>query len=206
MSIRRIPHAAVAIALLLLFAATAWAESSDRPVRRRAYSGGTQGEGVNGLTMLRIHGGLSAPIGDFSDAYDAGWGLGGSIAHGVSRSVLLSAALAYHRFENSVFSDTHASITPFTMNADVVLPTRSTVRPFVGGGIGLYHVTESIDLGGATVSDSENNFGINMGFGVGGPLSARTLWGAGVKLHQVWGGDFLDTPFFTFQFGFGFEL
>jgi opacity protein-like surface antigen len=206
MLIRRIPHAAVAIAFLLLFAATAWAESSDRPVRSRAWQDRDRSEGVQGLTMIRVHGGLSAPIGDFSNVYDAGWGLGASVAHGVSRVVLLSTAVSYHRFEHEVFSDVHASITPWTFNADVVLPTRSAVHPFLGGGIGLYHISESEDFGFGTVSFSENNFGINMGAGIGGPLSPRTLWGAGVRLHQVWGGDFIDTPFFTFQFGFGFEL
>jgi len=206
MPIRRMPHAAVTMILLLCFASSAWAESFEKPAQRRTYRERARGEGVDGLTMLRIHGGLSAPIGDFSDAYSSGWGLGLSVAHGVSRTVLLSTALGYHRFEHEVFSDVHASITPWTFGADVVIPTRSAVRPFVGGGIGLYHVSESEDIGGATVSASENNFGIHMGAGVGGPLSPRTLWGVGVKLHQVWGSDFIDTPFFAFQFGFGFVL
>lgn len=207
MPIRRLPYAAVTLILLPLLAASAWADSFDKPVQRRSMRERTSGEGVYGLTMLRIHGGLSAPIGDFSDGYDAGWGLGGSIAHGVTRNLLLSGAIAYHRFENSFSSDLHAAITPYTVNLDVVLPTHSTVKPFVGGGIGLYHVSETEDVGGGvTVSASENNFGINLGAGVGGPISPRTLWGVGVKLHQVWGNDFIDTPFFAFQFGFGFVL
>jgi opacity protein-like surface antigen len=204
---RRMPHAAVAITIVLLTAATAWAESSEGPARRGpARERASSGEGVYGLTMLRLHGGLSAPIGDFSDRYDAGWGLAASAAHGVSRRVLLSTALGYNRFEHTAFSDTHVGITPWTFNADYVAPSRSSVHPFFGGGVGIYHVTESVDIGGATVSDSENNFGINLGVGIGGPLSPRTLWGAGIKLHQVWGSDFIDTPFFAFQFGFGFLL
>lgn len=207
MSQRRMPHVTIAIAILLLAAATAWAESSGGPVRRSPVRDRVgSGEGVYGLTMVRVHGGLSAPIGDFSDRYDAGWGLGLSVAHGVSRQVLLSTALAYHRFEHTVYSDTHVGITPWTFNADFVPPTRSSVHPWLGGGIGIYHVTESIDLGGPTVSDSENNFGINLGVGVGGPVSPRTLWGMGIKLHQVWGSDFIDTPFFAIQFGLGYAL
>lgn len=203
---RRPPHAAVMIALLFLLASTAWADSAERPIRHRAAVGRSSGEGVYGLTMLRVHGGLSAPIGHFSDAYDAGWGLGVSVAHGVSRSVLLSSALTYNRFENKTYSGAHAGITPWTFNADVVLPTRSSVHPFVGGGVGLYHVSETVEAGGFKVSTSENNFGINLGMGIGGVLSPRTLWGGSLRLHQVWGNDFIDTPFFAFQFGLGFLI
>ncbi len=73
-------------------------------------------------------------------------------------------------------------------------------------GAGVYHVSETTDLGMTTVTSSENNFGVNMGIGFGAPISRSTLFGAGMKLHYVAGDSLIDTPFFTFQVGFGFIL
>jgi len=92
------------------------------------------------------------------------------------------------------------------LNVDFALPTGGRAVPWVGLGTGLYHVSESTDTGPATITESENNFGVNMGIGFGAPISNRTLFGAGLKLHYVSGDQFIDTPFFTFQLGFGFIL
>lgn len=209
--------AAILVVLLSsLFAAGAMGasllDSGSRPASRvrSTASRADRGGSIYGHTYLRAHVGFSAPTGDFGDVYDSGPGFGGAIAHGVSRSVLLSFGIAYHHFDNQRTSALNASVTPFTMNAEYVLPSSSRVRPWIGGGMGMYHVTESLetDVGGLLVRDSisENNFGINLGMGVGAPVSERTLVGAGVRFHQVWGNDFIDTPFVTFQVGMGFAL
>lgn len=192
--------------------AASLADSDLHPVRREraatARAGG--GDGIYGRTFLRAHVGFSAPTGDFGDVYDSGPGFGGSIGYGVGRRVLLSFGIAYHHFNNQATSAVDASITPFTVDADYVLPSSGRVKPWIGGGVGMYHVKETLDadVGGFLVqrSASENNFGLNVGMGFGVPVSPRALVGAGVKYHQVWGNDFIDTPFFTFQVGMGFEL
>jgi opacity protein-like surface antigen len=212
---RRSPHAAVMIALLLLPGSAAWAGSAERPIRHRASTGSTPGEGVYGLTMLRVHGGLSAPSGDFGDLAESGWTLGCSVAHGVSRQVLMSAALSYHAYDRRPGFGDYA-VTPLTMDVDAVFPTRGSVHPWVGGGLGIYHVdwkrNVTVLIGGlpyvASRSDSETDLGLNMGAGLGGPLGPRTLWGVGFRFHHLFEGDLVPTSldFFTFQFGIGYRL
>ncbi|HEX7078324.1 MAG TPA: outer membrane beta-barrel protein [Candidatus Eisenbacteria bacterium] len=192
-------------------AASSLTGAESHPARRhRVASAGATGGGIEGQTIFRAHLGFSAPTGTFGDVYDSGPGFGGSIGYGVSRKVLLSFDVAYHHFDNHFLSNRDASITPLTVGADVILPTSGKVKPWIGGGIGMYHVRETtdVDVGGLLQSRSvsEDNAGVNFGMGIGAPISPRTLVGAGVKFHQVWGNDFIDTPFFTFQMGFGFVL
>jgi hypothetical protein len=209
---RRTLHAAVGIILLLLAAATSWAESSDGAVRRRpARERAGTGEGVYGLTMLQLHAGFSTPTGNLSEGFNSGWGAGVGIAHGVTPTILLSSSLAVHQFD-AEGPNGDITIVPWTFDVDAVIPTEGKVRPWVGGGLGVYH--EDVDVsayspvfGAVSASLSETNFGLNMGMGLGGPLGPRTLWGAGFKFHHIFEGDtFNDLSFFTFQFGFGYAL
>jgi opacity protein-like surface antigen len=208
---RRMLAVSLVSGILTLIAADAIAASlglaGDRPARRRwVRSRAADGYGVKDQTIVRVHGGLSAPIGNFGDRYGSGVGLGGSIGYGVGENVLLSGGLAYHRFDHEQFTNRDVSITPVTINVDFAIPTQGRAVPWVGVGTGVYHIGESVENGNTTVSISENNFGINFGVGVGAPVSARTLFGAGLKFHYVAGDDLIDTPFFTFQMGFGFVL
>lgn len=208
---RRVLTATILSALLLTYAASVFADSLERPVRRRASRGRVwHGEGFEGRTILKVHAGLSVPTGDTGDAFESGWGVGTSVGYGVSRNVLVSWGFAYHRFD-SEFTDGNLSVTPWTMSADVALPTSGHVRPWIGGGVGLYHVRDKVTVlmspfGFVSASDSENDFGFNIGMGITTPVSPRTAFGAGFKLHHVFGNDFPDTDFITFQAGFGFPL
>lgn len=205
---RLVPAAFVAVLISLVAAdamATALDLGSDRPARRvrSRVEGSTD---IKDLTILRGHLGLSAPMGNFGESYGTGFGFGGSIGYGVGRNVILSGSVARHQFDNDEFTNVDATVTPVTVNADFALPTGGRAVPWVGIGTGIYHVSESVDTGPTTVSVSENNFGLNLGIGFGAPISERTLFGAGLKFHYVAGDEFIDTPFFTFQVGFGFIL
>ena len=208
---RRYLTATILFALLFTLATSVLAESLERPIRRGAARGrGWHGEGFQGRTILRVHMGLSAPTGDADNAFETGWGMGTSVGYGVSRNVLLSWGIAYHRF-GSEFTSGRLSVTPVTMSADVALPTSGSVRPWFSGGLGLYHVSEKVTVlvppfGFITASDSENDFGINLGMGITTPVSPRTAFGAGFKFHHIIGNDFPDTDFITFQAGFGLPL
>ncbi|MGE5176095.1 MAG: outer membrane beta-barrel protein [Hyphomicrobiales bacterium] len=202
---------ALSLALTLLAAdagAASIASGDAHPASRRPPA--ERGEGLYGRTLLSAHIGFSAPTGHFGDVYDSGPGFGGSIGYGVSRNVVLSLGLAYHHFDNQATSTLNASITPFTMDAVVALPSSSKVKPWIGGGMGMYHVKESLDLvsGGILTRDSisENNFGMNIGAGLMGRVSPRAMFGGGVKYHQVWGNEFIDTPFMTVQLGMAWLL
>jgi opacity protein-like surface antigen len=161
----------------------------------------------DGRAVLRLHGGASFPLGNFGSLYQTGFGAGGSIGYGVSEPVLVSWGVAYHHFDHERAADTHTGITAYSIGVDYKIPMKGGIRPFVGGGFGLYHVAESVEVpGGPTQSTSENNFGLHFGGGIGAPIGAKTLIGTGIKFHYVGGDNFIDTPFVTYQVGFGLVL
>jgi len=163
-----------------------------------------------GRALLRLNGGASFPAGNFGDAFNTGYGFGGSIGYGLSRDVLISAGLAYHNFEASRNQDIDWSITPFTMNADYRIPSHGSVAPWIGGGIGLYRVKTEVPVGGPggeIVEEDFNNFGLNFGGGIGAPLGKKMIFGTGAKFHWVAGDErIIDTPFVTLQVGVGWIL
>ena len=202
--------AAAAALLVFTFAATAHAESSARPVRRYDSDGG-RSVGLHGATLLRVHGGLSFPTGDFGDAFDMGFGLGANIAHGVSRNVLLSGGVAYHHFDGNGFGG-DASIVPITFNIEYLFPGSEKMHPYIGGGIGMYDVTVDTGtivvpgFGAISASESETNFGINFGAGLAWRGHGNGVWGVGFRYHHIDGDNFPDADFGTIQVGYGFFL
>lgn len=163
---------------------------------------------IEGRTIATIHLGVSSPSGDFDEIFNSGIGFGGSIAYGISRSVLLSFELSHHDFDGD-FPRDDASVTPMTFNAAYVFPTGGRIIPWAGGGIGAYQHHEQIEDGiapGVDFDDDETAFGYNFGAGIGGPVARRTLLGAGFRFHHVDGDRLLDANFWTFQVGLGFEL
>ena len=156
----------------------------------------------DGHAVLRLHGGASFPMGNFGNSFQTGFGAGGSIGYGVSEHVLISWGVAYHHFDHEQVNDVNTTITPYTIAVDYKVPVKSGITPWVGGGFGLYHVAQNVDLGGGTTASlSENNFGIHFGVGIGAPVGAKTMIGTGLKFHYVGGDNFIDTPFLTYQVG-----
>jgi len=197
-------------AALLLSAAGAFAESAAaRPAGSRDLRQRSKSEGVDKLTLLRLTGGISMPSGNLGDGFETGPGLGLSLAYGVSPIVLLSTGVGYHHF-GADGGGADIDIIPVTFNVDAMIPTEGHVRPWVGGGLGLYNVDLEVDTSDPFAGDdgvSESNAGINFGMGLGGPMGARTTWGAAFRYHHIFEGDtFNDLDFLTFQFGVGFAL
>jgi len=188
-------------------AAGASAGSLARPSRR---SVDPAGAGVEGLTILRIHAGFSAPTGSFSDNFNTGLGVGANIAYGVSRSVLLSAGVAYHNFNGDGF-DGDATIVPVTFNVESILPSSSTVHPYIGGGFGFYNEERESNAIIVQPSESntvsETNTGINFGAGIGARSGEKDVWAVGFRYHHIFEGDrFSDVDFITLQAAYGFFL
>jgi opacity protein-like surface antigen len=163
-----------------------------------------------GRAVIRLNGGVSFPVGNFGDAFNTGYGFGGSIGYGLSHAVLISAGMAYHDFKFSRDNDVNWSITPFTLNADYRIPSHGPVAPWLGGGIGLYRVRSEVRIGGpgGVIADEDfNNFGLNFGGGIGAPLGKKMIFGTGAKFHWVAGDEgIIDTPFMTLQVGVGWIL
>lgn len=207
---RGLSSSILSLALLLSLATAVSAESLGGPYRERPYRDDTSRSTFQGRTMLRFHGGLSIPSGDFDNAVNTGWGLGASLGYGISRNTVLSWGVAYHRFgEDGV--DGHVGITPITMSVDYGFSSRSRVRPWVSGGLGLYHVSEKTTdffppSTFVVTSGSENDFGFNFGFGIAMPTSGKSTFGAGFKFHHVVGNNFPDTDFLALQAGLSYPL
>ena len=191
----------VVLGLVLLLGFASLASAQDRYYRDRDYRGG-----MDGRTYLRIHTGLSMPSGDFDNAVNTGWGIGGGIGYGIGRNTMLSGDIAFHHF-GAEFTDGHVNIVPITASVDYGFNTHGRVRPWISGGLGVYSLSETVfEPGVGDVSDSEADFGFNLGFGVAGPLNPDTSWGAGFKFHHIVGSSFPDTDFIALQGGLSFPL
>lgn len=204
----RIRPAVLGLALLLLAASSVSAETLSHSTSVRHYR--DEGDrtfrgGFEHRTMLRVHMGLSSPTGDFSNAVNSGWGIGGSVGYGIGRNTVLSGGVAYHHFGED--PDGHVSIVPITAALDYGFNTRGRVRPWISGGMGVYNLSETFFVPSVgDVSDSEADFGFNLGFGIAAPLNPSTAWGAGFKFHHIVGNNFPDTDFIAIQAGLAFPL
>jgi opacity protein-like surface antigen len=179
---------------------TAASSAEAQRYRTRVYD---RPRNLEGRTVATVHLGISSPSGNLGDAFDSGLGFGGSVGYGVSEHVMLSLGISHHEFDHEVFSDESVSITPVTFNADYAFDTHSRLMPWIGGGIGMYHVNDQIT---GFPDDDETGFGFNLGAGLAGPIGRRTLLGGGFRYHSVSGDRLPDSEFFTFQVGLGFLL
>lgn len=196
----------LSLAILVALAGTALAEKAGGPYRERARERSYYRGGFEGRTYLRFHGGISFPSGDFSNAVNTGLGLGASLGYGLGRNTILSGGLAYHHFGGQN-SNGHVSVVPLTANVDYGFASSGRVRPWISGGLGLYHVSDTF-LVSPTVeaTDSESDFGFNLGFGIAMPTSGRSAFGVGFKYHHISGSTFPDTNFLTLQAGLSYPL
>lgn len=167
-------------------------------------------KGIEGRAVVRLHGGVSFPVGNFGDGFSTGFGFGGSLGYGLSENVLVSWGVSHHQFEHETLDGIDWSITPMVINADYKIPASGTVTPWIGGGIGLYMVDAEVPVGGpgGTIEERDfNNFGLNFGGGISTPIGARTAFIGGLRFHWVAGDEgIIDTPFVTAQVGVGFVL
>jgi len=193
----------ISLAILVSLAASALAETAGGPYRERrerTYRGGFEGR-----TYLRFHGGISFPSGDFSNAVNSGLGLGGSLGYGLGRNTILSGGVAYHHFGDDAGG--HVSIVPVTAAVDYGFSSSGRVRPWISAGLGLYHLSDTVILSPTLeATDSENDLGFNLGFGIAMPTSGRSAWGVGFKYHHISGSNFPDTNFLALQAGLSYPL
>src|SRR5688572_21064880 len=115
---------------------------------------------IEGRALGTVHIGMSSPTGDFGDFFDTGLGFGASIGYGISESVVLSLGLSHHSFDDEEFSDAKVTITPVTFNADYVFRSGSSLMPWLGGGIGMYQVSDQVE---GFPDEDESSLGFNVG-------------------------------------------
>lgn len=138
--------------------------------------------------------GASMPMGDLGDAVNIGWHLGG---FGEFRPenfpVTLRGELGYHSFGSDDFqaggftAEQEASMIPVVANAIFVLPSESTTRFHLMGGLGMYRFKfeSSSNIPGVAGSSSSTDFGINVGGGVSFPLGQAIDVLVEARFHSV---------------------
>jgi opacity protein-like surface antigen len=110
-----------------------------------------------------ISGGLSMPNGDFGDAFKSGYNISGLVQfQQPTWPVAIRVEAQYQDFSAKEGVDASVSTIGGLANVLYYIPTKSTVAPYVTGGLGFFHV--KADVGDE--SGSNNKFGYGLGAGV----------------------------------------
>jgi opacity protein-like surface antigen len=181
----------------LLIAATAQAQNADagRPIKLG---------GALGATL---------PLGDFGDAADLGFHVGGLIEYKpASLPATLRGEITYNRnslkegfFDEIPGVDVDGTSSMINFIGNVVFPfgdAASTARPYGIGGLGLYRLKFSGDVAGFDVSETQTKFGLNVGGGFTFNLSGFETF-VEARFHSVFT-DESNTNFIPLSFGFKF--
>lgn len=136
-------------------------------------------------TDFGLAAGVAFPQGDATEGLNTGFTIAGSLGiRPVNMPVGFRLEALYTRLgadevsfgdgSGSFSADGNVSFLGGTGNVVVTVPTASGIRPYLIGGLGLYHVSYNIDAtltggeGGGSFSDSESEtkFGLNGGAGL----------------------------------------
>ena len=120
-----------------------------------------------------IAGGMSMHTGDFGNAFKSGYNVSGLLQfQQPSWPVALRIEAQYQDFSAKGGVDASAKTIGGLANVIFAFPTKSTVRPYVTGGLGYFHLKmEEGDLSG-----SDNKFGFDMGAGLDFQLSGMNTF------------------------------
>jgi opacity protein-like surface antigen len=118
--------------------------------------------------QIGASGGIAFPTGDLGTATNTGYNIGVILGYKPRLLPLaVRAEAAYNQF--GIEGGGSINIPSFTGNLAYELPLGMSFTPYAVGGVGLYR--PSADIGGGT-SDTENDFGWNVGGGIKIPLSS----------------------------------
>src|SRR5258706_7530415 len=151
---------AVAVALVMLTAASAFAAGTTKRVSHQSSS-------TSGNWTFGIQGGMSKPTGDFGDLATNGWNFGGQADYRINSQWGFGGDVAYHANNASDAVNAALVADPFFgpgsemkfnmiqygVHATYMIPTQGgTTFPYLQGGMGGYNVKSKID-GGLAPSD-----------------------------------------------------
>lgn len=141
---------------------------------------------AEGKYSLGPTGGFTLPLGDFGDQSNSGFHIGVTGDCELAGGFSVGGDIVWHRstgkddYEKDLTlvyeqpTDVSFDIWPITVHGKYAFPVGAVgYRPFLKAGLGLYHQSIRIDAGSArSGSDSENDFGLNIGGGA-------TIWKSG---------------------------
>lgn len=150
---------AVAPLALVVSAASAHAQATGAPTRP---------------VSIGIAGGLTIPTGDAGDQIKSGFLVGGLLEVARPASPLaFRFEVDYQRFDSKLDLPGAGNLRVISGVANVLYKfAGETARPYLLGGVGLFNSGSSVEN-----SESETDFGANVGLGLEIPLSGITAFG-----------------------------
>ncbi|KPJ61032.1 MAG: hypothetical protein AMJ46_03380 [Latescibacteria bacterium DG_63] len=154
--------------------------------------------------------GYALPMGDFSDAYDGAIvaGVGGCYMFTEQYGLELSAE--WNKFSanddlmdalqmlDPDIEDATAQISPVMVDFVGSFPA-GNMTPYIKGGIGMYFESWEVD----SESESQSDFGFNIGAGIKFPVAETTAIEVGAQMHHILTED-EATQYVTATVGVGF--
>ena len=131
-----------------------------------------------------IAGGMSMPTGDFGDVAKSGYNVSGLLQfQQPTWPVAIRVEGQFQDFSGKGdLEDASAKSIGGLANVLYYFPTKSTVRPYVTGGLGFFHLKTdagdacSDELGEDVCSSSDNKFGYDLGAGLEFQLSGMSTF------------------------------
>ena len=137
-----------------------------------------------------VQGGLSMPMGDFGDAANTGFIVGGLVdVRPASLPFGLRFNVDYQRWGTDI--DVDLSSISGTADAMFTVPTTGGISPYVLGGIGMYRLSCSDE---DICGEAETEFGFNLGGGLNFNLGEMDTF-AEIRYHNVDDSSFLPIVF-----------
>lgn len=135
-----------------------------------------------------VQGGLSMPTGDFGDAANMGFLIGGIMdIMPANWPIAIRTNLDYQRWG----SDADVNFTAISVTGDAMfaVPTNSGIKPYVLGGLGFYRSDCDVDL-----CEASNDLGFNFGGGLNFNLGTLDTH-VEARYHSVDDSSFLPIVF-----------
>jgi opacity protein-like surface antigen len=153
--------------------------------------------------QLGINIGAGLPMDDdFSDFFETGFGGNFKFNYFIKDNVALGANLGYYSFDVEGPADWNLNIIPLTFHAEYYF-SKDKIKPFLGGGLGLYFKSIGDDDGLFDDNDAydDTDFGLNLGGGLLFNVSNKLDLGVDLRFHVI-----EDTSFAGLNFGLYFDL
>ena len=152
--------------------------------------------------------GASMPLGDFGDAANAGYHIGGLFEYTPkSMPVSWRGEIAYNHngLKDSGIDGLDGNFSMLNLVGNAVMPfgdKAASIRPYAIGGLGIYRVKASAEFDGVTASQSDTKMGLNAGAGLSFHLSGFESF-VETRFNSVFA-DGSNMNFMPFTFGIKF--
>ncbi len=188
----------LALALVAVFAAPAWAQDTPpTPANSAPVPTQSSASTRRGAIRLGVNAGIGLPFGDYSNQASAGFGFGLTGDYMLQPDVAIGGEVGTftfggnHDLENlrSAQLGAPAKITnhvvPLTVHAKYFLPASVQMAPFVKAGAGLYHLSQKLEAGTIIRKNSTTRLGLQFGAGADFHSTSTLRYGVDILYHYI---------------------